>query len=142
MHFSRYFMLLATIPLIFFACGSKKQLTSETTTPLARLQGSWKLAQLEGRSAESLQAVPVIEFDTRIGRLYGSEGCRAIGGTFDARSEWISIGNLETRDEDCNIQGSSAFLNTLRRVNGYRIADNQLVLVRGETELLRFDRVD
>jgi len=142
MHFSRYLTFLASVSLLLSACGSKRQIRSETTTPLARLQGNWRLTHMEGRGAASLQAMPVIEFDTRIGRLYGSEGCRAIGGTFDARSDWISIGNLETREEDCTIQGSSAFLDTLKRVNSYRIAADQLVLLQGETELLRFDRAD
>ncbi len=132
---------LAFLTFAALACGSKKQLTAEESTNLARLQGNWRLVQMEGRAADPDRPLPQLEFDTQTGRLYGSEGCRAIGGTLEARNQLMSIADLQTREEDCSIQGSSRFVENLKQVNGYRLEGNQLVLLQGQSELLRFERV-
>lgn len=129
-----------TTSLALLACSPRNKIIEEASSPLVQLQGPWELVQMEGRSAQNLQAVPELEFDTQVGRLYGSEGCRAIGGTFEARKQFLSVGGLQTQEENCNIQGASPFLETLQRVNGYRIEGGQLVLLRDGSELLRFQR--
>ena len=121
----------------------------KTPDPKLRINDIWVLQEIEGREvtekalAETLKR-PYIEFHLQDRRFIGTDGCNTFRG---------SIASLEDRElqmgpamstrmlcRDMNIP--NAFLKLLSRVNSYELRERHLILLEGNTELLKFRKTD
>jgi heat shock protein HslJ len=129
------FLILATLALVFTACG--------TEPPLAQpieLAGSWQLTS-GSHGDEILEPIathPVtIEFtDDRVG---GTAACNGYGGTFDASTGSLSIGEIAITEMACFptevMDLEAAYVDALLAVNEASIEGAILTLSGPETTL-------
>ena len=100
----------------------------------------WELTELNGRQQRDSKAF--VEFDESAMRLSGDAGCnRYFGnytlsrGTFNAKG----VGSTRRACSDREIMRvENAFLNVLQRATSLRRNGNNLLLLRGSTQLARF----
>ena len=117
--------------------------------PKLRINDIWVLREMEGREVgeEALSGElqrPYIEFHLRDNRFMGTDGCNTFRGAIESVGETkLSLGPaMSTRMACPDMALPDAFLKLLSRVDSYRLAELDLILMEGSTELLRFRKTD
>lgn len=117
--------------------------------PRLRLNDIWVLREMEGEPVpeEDLPAQmqrPYIEFHIRDNRYMGNDGCNTFRGQIDSAGEKaLSLSPAMSTKMSCGDMAlPTAFLRLLSRVDSYRAETGKLILLEGETELLKFHKTD
>lgn len=88
-------------------------------------------------------SAPEIRFNSREGeRVMGATGCNRFSGTYRLeKGGRLTVGAVAVTRMACaaeTMETESRFLDVLRRVNGYRIEDGELLLLEHGWEIARF----
>lgn len=103
----------------------------------------WKLIAIDSRPAQvqpNEREAYLLLFD---GRASGSSGCNKLIGRYTHRaSNALSLGSMSSTRMAClptMMDQEAALIGVFARTTRYRIADETLVLMDGDTELARFE---
>jgi heat shock protein HslJ/uncharacterized membrane protein len=112
-----------------------------------RLNDIWVLTRLGNRTLtveDFAKGLPIIEFHLADNRVAGNSGCNRLSGSFQAKGDKITIGQLATTRMACsNMAFEHKFLSMItNRTLRYTINDDHLVLTDDEDIILAFDKTD
>lgn len=106
--------------------------------------GKWTLTELNGKQAKSNgKGGPFVQFNSEKGELSSNTGVNGMGGNFSLTGNKLTIkpgaqtmmaGSPEMMEQE------RAFVNMLKATDGYRINDNNLVLLKGNKIIATFKR--
>lgn len=104
--------------------------------PGGLLDRTWRMVNVEG-------SAPEIYFSSAESpRVTGTTGCNRFSGTYAIeKGGRLTIGTVAVTRRACaaeTMEAERRFLDLLRRVNGYRIEDGELLLLEHGWELARF----
>lgn len=127
---------LATI-LLATACNNAKSLTGMKSLLNAR----WNLQSLADHSDPAglfNGKMPFLQFDTDAMKVSGNGGCNNLNGPFtmDLKGK-LSFGALMMTKMACPGNGEPVFTNALSKVTNFKISDNVLTLLNGNTMLMQ-----
>lgn len=122
-------LLLAVIAL---SCGPSQQIELPA--------GSWNLTRLTGENATAFKRPVTLTIDTTQNRVTGFAGCNQYFSNYTVKRSAIRFsgtGSTKMFCEDAmNIENK--YLETLGYVRSFRIEDNRLLLMKGDSVLLEF----
>lgn len=110
------------------------------------LSGEWQLNFITGKriAFEGLYPhdKPVIAFDTdKPGQVGGNTSCNSFQSNIQINDDRIKISEpVAMTMRACEGEGESSFLNALKEVNHYKVAENNLHLYKDDVVLMSFDR--
>lgn len=145
------FLKISFFPLLLVlatGCGASKK--SNTMTDVHSLDGTWEANYLMPTSAKSFDELfpgkkPSITFDSRQGKAGGMSGCNQFNCSFSIDGNAINFGeSMAVTKKNCvhGQDGEQAFLETLKRINKYSIAEDgkTLNLLQGDIAVMRLVR--
>ncbi|HEX2536245.1 MAG TPA: META domain-containing protein [Chitinophagaceae bacterium] len=108
--------------------------------------GSWRLKGMPGAAGplDSLfpGQLPGLTLDPAGGTFTGNGGCNTIGGTLTQEAGRLRFPPpIRSTRMLCPGQGEQEFLRLLRRVDGYQLREQELLLLEGDEVLLQLVRV-
>ncbi|MBE7171755.1 MAG: META domain-containing protein [Williamsia sp.] len=118
--------------------------SNQPMPPAPSLSGAWELNYISGRriAFEGLypNKKPFVQFDQDAGRVSGNTSCNSFAGPFKINGSSISFAEpLATTRMACPGEGEQAFLDMLKKVNGYAITDGKvLTFLIGDVAVMRF----
>ncbi len=101
----------------------------------------WELFAVDGRKLEGIAEPPTIRFDSKETKIFGFAGVNRYFGTYRSTAPSIQIdpgGMTMMAGEEAQMQLESRFVQLLEKVNRATVEEGELILARGEKELLRF----
>lgn len=117
--------------------------------PRLQLNDIWVLREMEGRPVPEEELAPqmrrpYVEFHIRDNRYMGNDGCNTFRGQIHSAGEKaLSLSPAMGTKMSCGDMAlPAAFLRLLSRVDNYRAKKGILLLLEGETELLKFHKTD
>lgn len=132
---SRHLILLILL-LSFTSCSSLSSMN-----PLSLLTGNkWKLAGMMGKALDVgkfADALPMLSFMDG-GKLSGFTGCNNFSGNFNLDGKSLSLDPGAMTKKACQGSGENEFLNALSMVSDFKVSKDNLTLMDGAKELLRF----
>ena len=104
----------------------------------------WKLMQLGDTQVTTAprQKEAHLIFNSLTGKVNGSGGCNRLSGTYQVSSGRLSLGRMVATMMACTegMETEQAFLGTLEKVSGWRVAGQQLELTDdGGSVVARFE---
>ncbi len=102
---------------------------------------NWTLFAVEGKKLEGIEEPPTIRFDSRELKINGFGGVNRYFGNYQSEGPLMQIdpgGMTMMAGEEAAMQLESKFIRLLEKVNRGYVEEGELVLSRGEKELLRF----
>ncbi len=127
-------ILMAAVALVAMVacCGNADNANLENT--------NWKLSQMEGISAEAINAEEdafVLSLASEAGEYSGRTNCNRFFGTYEVKGDKLTLGEAGTTRMACpDMESESAFLQMLAKVNGYSIKGNELTLTDADKKTL------
>lgn len=129
---------LAAITFLLFSCSPK--LPPDNNWAI----GKWILTELKevpvqisGNTAKNAHLI----FETSAKAYRGFGGCNNINGTYSISSGKINFKAMSARLADCpDVPFETTFLSALNEVDKYVVTGNTMVLKKGRTTLLKFQR--
>lgn len=133
--------------LLFTACESTKKNTALPATEVAALKGNWELTYITGPrivfNGLYPNKKPTIVFDVANNTVGGNTGCNSYSSTLKA-----SAGNIDFTLPMAVTQmmcaeealGENTYLQMLKKVNRFYIADTTLNFMNGPVVLMRFSK--
>lgn len=131
------------------ACKNSKKMnanSSETTSSLSSLEGTWQLNYLmvPGKSFEELypDKKPEIKFELGEKRFSGNTSCNSFTGKPNLDGNKINFRDPYVMTKMmCPGEGESVFTQTLNKVNTYAVTDgNTLNFISGDIAIMRFTK--
>lgn len=119
--------------------------TDSTTEQSVLLNDIWILEainQLEVTNADYPRELPLLEFHKADGKVMGTTGCNNLTGSYTTTGRALSFGPLMTTKMACPGQGESQFIQAMQEVTSFKILNLNLYLLYGNSEKLRFRKVD
>ena len=121
----------------------------KTPDPKLRINDIWMLEEMEGRPIlqgdlpEGIER-PYIEFQVRENRFMGTDGCNTYRGSMESLTDTgLRLGPaMSTRMACPDMSIPDAYLKLLDRVDSYQLSELDLILLEGDTELLKFRKTD
>lgn len=116
------------------------------TSQNSSLEGTWELTYLSGRKI-ALDGLyphkkPVIRFDLHKAIFGGNTSCNSFSGRLNIIGSKINFTEPITLTKMfCDGEGETAFINTLKMVTEYSIADDQLIMQMGTTTVMKFRKL-
>ena len=113
------------------------------TSAIEKLNGIWQLEYISGPQIafEGLypDKIPLIRFNTADSSFSGNTSCNSYRGKLQAddRKIFFSEDMIMTRMA-CPGEGEQAFLNTLKKVDQYKVEDSSLTFMIDDTPMMRF----
>lgn len=101
----------------------------------------WTLFAIEGKRLELAGEPPTIRFASKEGKIFGFSGVNRYFGTYASAAPAMQIdpgGMTKMAGEESQMRLESQFVGLLEKVNRAAVEEGELVLSRGEKELLRF----
>lgn len=143
--------LIATCLIIFQSCKPTKiitppvvadslpaQVINPKTTQLNGLDTSWELQNQFGAQLNS-KYIPQLIINSAEKKFYGNTGCNRMSGTFAFDEVKIKFNEqIITTKMACEGYNENDFINTLFKVNTYKIQDSVLELNQNDIVLLTF----
>jgi len=126
---NRLYTVFLLLPLLFFtAC--QDDLSNK----------NWVLTEIAGATYPLSGKVHMqIYKNNEETYVAGSGGCNRFNGKFTVKGETLSVGPLIATRMACgSMREEHAFFEAMNRVDGYRLDKGELLLLRGDTPLLRF----
>jgi len=106
------------------------------------LHGSWTLDKVYGAKEPFKilfpNKIPDITFDLKTNSLNGNNGCNSYNGPFELKNGILKIGDMMSTRMYCEGVKESLFMTTLKMANGYKMENNNLVLMLDSEDLMRF----
>ncbi|KAA6311213.1 hypothetical protein EZS27_037616, partial [termite gut metagenome] len=99
------------------------------------LDGLWYITEISGSTVvpPAKQALPVIGFDAKTGKIFGNSGCNRIMGSYDVNSkDGIIKQEARTRMSCADMKTEENILNALKRIKTYRPLNNNQIALCGE----------
>ncbi len=108
--------------------------------PLHALDTSWELRSQFGTQL-NVKNVPVLIINSSQKTFGGSTGCNRMSGTFTIDGAKIKFNEeIITTKMACDGYNENGFINTLLKVNAYKVQDSILELSQNDIVLLSFKR--
>ncbi len=108
--------------------------------PLEALDTSWELQSQFGTQL-NVKNVPVLIINSAQKTFGGTTGCNRMSGTFTLDKAKIKFNEeIITTKMACDDYNENAFINTLLKVNAYKVQDSILELSLNDIVLLTFKR--
>lgn len=130
------------------AVACKPSQTTNITTPAdpaTALNDIWALEEIDGVAVavnDFGREIPVLEFHKVDGQVMGNSGCNRLSGSYKIEGAKISFGPMISTKMACPGNGEQRFLNALNTVDAFRIENLKLYLLKGDSEVLQFRKVD
>ncbi len=105
-------------------------------------EGQWKLTRLNDQafSAANQQETPMLNIQSGDHTINGTTGCNRLNGTYKVAGDSIRFDEIVTTKMACKGDTENQFLKALRKVNLYKVEDEQLMLMDDEKTLLLFNK--
>jgi heat shock protein HslJ len=139
--------LTPLIVILFMACHTHRVAMMDAADSDVLYSASWNLAELDGQPVilDNEDSYAYLTFDEASPyRIYGYSGCNSIGGTYsigtDNRLSFTPLAVTKRYCADNSIE--TKMLTSLRDVDGWDIANNQLVMYRDGEVVARFNQSD
>lgn len=123
--------------------------TGDTNSKVAAGQaspdGTWELDYISGTriAFEGLypNKKPILKLDLAASEASGNTSCNQYSCTVSVKGSQISFGDAKTTRMFCEGGGETAYLEMLKKVNGFGVSDNNtLNLLIGDIAVMRFKR--
>jgi len=109
-----------------------------------KLSGNWELNYISGPKIDFDQLYankkPVVSFNFSAGELMGNTSCNGFSSKFTINGNQIHFADALKTMMYCEGGGEELFLNMLKKVNRYTIADNALNFMMDDVPLMRFTK--
>lgn len=140
-------ILWSAILVVSFFCACESSKVNKTAgASAADLNGTWELNYISGPriAFEGLypNRKPVITFNTTDTSFSGNTSCNNFRGRLISEGNNISFTNdVMLTKMFCEGQGESVFLETLKKINSFNIAnDTTLTFIMGDVAMMRFSK--
>ncbi|MCW5922312.1 MAG: META domain-containing protein [Saprospiraceae bacterium] len=91
----------------------------------------WELTELNGQQVPAGTRITIV-FDQNNTRYRGSASCNNYNGQFTLKGKSLSLGNGAATKKMCpNMEWEDKYLPVLSKIDGWKVADNQLHLTSG-----------
>ena len=142
----KLFVLLCTTMLLA-CCKSSKNTANTASLESQGANTVWTLKVLKNKimAFDENDRIVTISFNPEAGQVSGCSGCNTyFGGYTEPKSGKLEFQPIIATKMACPqpmMETERAFLSTLRKVNGYQIADDGLLqLLQDETVVLTFEK--
>lgn len=130
---------------LFMGCSTVKSTTSERQPEI--LSGAWGMEKWTDYAAVSdafPQGLPVLVIDTDELTVSGSNGCNSIMGKirYNREAATLQFYEIVSTKMFCQTVPESEFHHALASVNGYRVTQERLFLLKGTEEIMVLNRQD
>jgi len=141
----RTFFPLIVLSLVLTCCCCKTSKKSTKSGQLPLVGTQWNLTALEGKEISKEFALrPFITFDSA-GSMQGNLGCNTFFGSYEIGNKGkIRIEYTGATKRLCQrMTVERLFITALKKdINQYQITGNELTLLAGNEEIMRFEGVD
>ena len=105
-------------------------------------EGQWKLIHLDDQAflLDKGQETPMLNIQSGDHTVNGTTGCNRLNGTYEVAGDSIRFDEIITTKMACKGDTENQFLKALRKVNIYKVENEQLMLMDDEKTLLLFDK--
>ena len=137
------FMALLLSVCLLSACESTKNNNGTTAYDINKLEGTWELEYISAPNItfESLYPAtrPFIKFDIANKTLGGRTSCNHFSKPLVTKDSLIDFsGPIMMTKMYCPGEGEPTFVNVLTKVTSYKVDDNTLHFMTGDTLKMRF----
>lgn len=138
--------IICAIGITLLACSTMKN-TAGSSQDLQQLTGTWQLSYISGPriAFEGLypDKKPTLMFDVKAKRISGQTSCNSFSGALVADDGKIDFtGPIMMTKMYCPGAGEPTFLETLKKVTSYSVADDSVLnLIMGDITLMRFTKL-
>jgi heat shock protein HslJ len=133
--------LIFTITLISSSCGVMNEKTS-AKPDYQNLSGTWVLSYITGLriAFEGLYPgqKPTLIFDIEMNHLSGNTSCNSYGSEIVLNRDEIQVGKPYSTMMACEGLGESTYINTLLKVERFKVQVDTLIFYMGDIEMMRF----
>lgn len=133
------------IIVLFMACHTHRVAMTDTVESDVLYSASWNLAELEGQPVEFDDDYAYLSFsESTPYRIYGYTGCNSLGGTYSiGTNNRLTFTPLAVTKRYCADNSvETKMLTSLRDIDSWRIANNQLIMYRDGAVVARFNQSD
>ncbi|UJH92086.1 META domain-containing protein [Antarcticibacterium sp. 1MA-6-2] len=149
-------ILFISILVIFTSCKNEDHSgkvvldsTSDSTSVIDRLNGSWKLIRVNDTSFTIENVYPInyggqpkIAIDTDERKIGGFTGCNTWGTTLNiVDNSIVFIDSIEKHEQGCGGTWEAEYLNLLKNNKSFTVQDDHLKLTSSDNKTLTFQRV-
>ncbi len=130
--------------MIFIGCANKKQIANSSVNSL---KGTWELNYISGPKIAFTGLYkdkrPTLIFDIENKRIIGNTSCNSLNGALIVDGNKIDFNTpIATTKMFCPGEGEQLFLETLKKVDTYRVSDgNTLTFMMGDIPIMRFNKI-
>jgi heat shock protein HslJ len=134
------FIGVGILLLVLTACAA----TRKAPKPDDNLDGAWKLAVFMPSQKKTLaevfgERIAELQLNKATNSVTGTTGCNKFAGTFTSDTTRLTFSqNHVTTKMACPGFDEQIFLNTLNRVNRYRLVESQLELMQNDEIVMIF----
>lgn len=113
-----------------------------------KLNDFWSLYKLnrseiiDDETSQGGRELPTLQFNLAENKVYGNTGCNQLNGTIALQDSSLSFSKMVTTKRACLGDLESRFLDALQKVEGYSIANAQLLLINQKDTLMVFRRAE
>lgn len=138
--------LAASLSLSASSCATWKKQRDSThaNTEVTALEGSsWTLSSIPGVDLEETPK-PVTLYFQEEQRVGGHAGCNGFGGSYVQDGDKLSFSQMISTKMACmpGMATENAYMGALQKTTGFRVQDNQLLLLEEGTTRIILDRID
>lgn len=144
----KLFLISTIILLTVGGCKCTKKTAANNMQPKFEAQEEWELVSIRGKkvSYEEGQTPVTIFFNPEAETMGGRSGCNRYFGSYknstDGHLSFGEIGGTKMACPEPFMKLERQYLQTLNKVDHYDLGEYQLILLQGETELLKFDKAE
>lgn len=131
--------MMARLSIGLFLMGAIACGTSHTVQLPA---GTWNLTRLLGEDASAYKRPVTFTLDTAQSRASGFAGCNQYFSTYTAKNSLIRFREVGSTKMYCEegMKIEDEYLELLGQVRSFKLANNKLSLLKGDSVLLEFTR--
>lgn len=134
----RFASLILVIALI--ACSPKIHAVKATPQTSVLSDGEWTLQNIKGEPVTGLKKPITLKITTDDKRVVGYAGCNQYFSSYTLDGKSISFASAGRTRMFCQdtMETEENFLSVLGNIKSYKLKDNKLLLLDGDTVLLEF----
>lgn len=108
------------------------------------LTGTWELDYIQGSATPFEQLYPndkpTLTYDAASKKLVGKGGCNTYNASVEINGRNIKVGPVASTRMACPGEGEPLFFQSLQKVNGISVHEDQLTLIVGDIATMRFKK--
>lgn len=135
-----FLYFLCTSIILSSACSSSKNSKNKTIAGY-----TWELEYLKDSKVafEELypDKKPQISFNAETKTVSGNDGCNGYSAPYTLKGNSLYFGEPGPSTLMYCGEGSSAFRETIKKINSYKIKEDKLVLLTDDVEVMRFYKI-